>query len=200
MPLAISQVQAYLKRNPEEKDICDCFIQFIGQQGPSVHQFTGSSWLVNPMDQTILLTHHKRLGRWLQLGGHRETSDQDIQATALREAQEESGINDLSLLSEDIFHLGIHYIPDTSSTSGSKHKNWSCPSGKTSNAHYHFDACFVHTVTPEHAQKIRVSDESNHLAWFPLSRILTMSNKDSQLHKMAQKWQIQAYSEYPEPA
>ncbi|GGT86367.1 NUDIX hydrolase [Actinomadura citrea] len=40
----------------------------------------------------VLLTHHRGLGRWTQLGGHCETGDADLVAAARREAAEESGI------------------------------------------------------------------------------------------------------------
>lgn len=46
----------------------------------------------------VLLVHHRRLGRWLPLGGHIEL-DEDPEAAALREAKEESGL-DVELLGE----------------------------------------------------------------------------------------------------
>ncbi len=46
----------------------------------------------------VLLVHHRRLGRWLPVGGHIEL-DEDPEAAALREAQEESGY-EIELLGE----------------------------------------------------------------------------------------------------
>jgi len=52
---------------------------------------TGSAWIVSPDRQRTLLTHHGKLDRWLQLGGHAD-GDPDLLAVALREAREESGL------------------------------------------------------------------------------------------------------------
>jgi 8-oxo-dGTP pyrophosphatase MutT (NUDIX family) len=45
----------------------------------------------------VLLTLHTRIGRWLQTGGHIESTDATLEAAAVREAEEESGLDDLSL-------------------------------------------------------------------------------------------------------
>jgi 8-oxo-dGTP pyrophosphatase MutT (NUDIX family) len=45
----------------------------------------------------VLLTLHSRLGRWLQTGGHIESTDPTLEAAAIREAHEESGLAELSL-------------------------------------------------------------------------------------------------------
>jgi 8-oxo-dGTP pyrophosphatase MutT (NUDIX family) len=45
----------------------------------------------------VLLTLHARIGRWLQTGGHIESTDPTLEAAAVREAYEESGLSDLVL-------------------------------------------------------------------------------------------------------
>src|SRR5436309_1471060 len=59
-----------------------------------VGHITGSAWLLNHDCSKVLLTHHKKLNLWLQLGGHCD-GESDVLAVALREAQEESGITDI---------------------------------------------------------------------------------------------------------
>ncbi|HYZ68051.1 MAG TPA: NUDIX domain-containing protein, partial [Mycobacterium sp.] len=56
---------------------------------------TASALVVDHTGSSALLTLHPRFGRWLQLGGHCEDTDDDIVAAALREATEESGIEGL---------------------------------------------------------------------------------------------------------
>tara|TARA_A100001015_G_scaffold152531_1_gene169170 strand:+ start:160 stop:762 length:603 start_codon:yes stop_codon:yes gene_type:complete len=192
-------IQAYAKRNPQEKDKAQCFLHFLSQPS-ALHQLTGSSWLVHPHTKQVLLTHHKKLKRWLQLGGHVEPHDSDIFQTALREAKEESGLTNLSPMSTDIFHLGIHTIPHSENANDEKHPRWQLVDGEASNSHYHFDICFLHAVQADEAENVCASDESHEVAWFPLSRILTMASPDSQLHTMAKKWQIMAFEEALEPA
>ena len=57
----------------------------------------------------VLLAHHRKLGRWLQPGGHSD-GDPDTLAVALREAREESGL-DVQALDDAIFDLDLHRIP-----------------------------------------------------------------------------------------
>ena len=58
---------------------------------------TASAFVIDPVAQQLLLHHHKRLGRWLQMGGHLEPGESPRTA-ALREASEESGLRDLRLM------------------------------------------------------------------------------------------------------
>src|SRR5215510_11521790 len=71
---------------------------------------TGSAWIVD-LDRThALLTHHRKLNKWLQLGGHAD-GDPDILRVALREAREESNLDAIRPVSENIFDVDIHVIP-----------------------------------------------------------------------------------------
>ena len=58
--------------------------------------FTVAIFVVH--DEKILLIHHRKLDKWLPLGGHIEL-DEDPEQAALREAKEESGLN-VELLGE----------------------------------------------------------------------------------------------------
>jgi 8-oxo-dGTP pyrophosphatase MutT (NUDIX family) len=58
----------------------------------------------------LLLTLHTRIGRWLQTGGHLESTDADLEAAAVREAQEESGLAPLELDPEPLL-LSQHEVP-----------------------------------------------------------------------------------------
>jgi 8-oxo-dGTP pyrophosphatase MutT (NUDIX family) len=70
---------------------------------------TGSAWLVNGAGTHVLLTHHKKLGRWLQLGGHAD-GETDPLVAATREAEEESGLV-VEPVREAVFDVDIHEIP-----------------------------------------------------------------------------------------
>jgi 8-oxo-dGTP pyrophosphatase MutT (NUDIX family) len=71
---------------------------------------TGSAFVVCRATGKVLLHHHRRLGRWLQMGGH-DDGELDPAATALREAREESGLTDLDFLTADILDVDVHAIP-----------------------------------------------------------------------------------------
>ena len=62
---------------------------------------TASLFIVDPTARALLLHHHRRLDRWLQMGGHVEGAE-DPRAAALREGREESGLTDLELLRDAV--------------------------------------------------------------------------------------------------
>jgi 8-oxo-dGTP pyrophosphatase MutT (NUDIX family) len=66
--------------------------------------------LVLSADHTrVLLTLHAKARRWFHLGGHCEPGDRTLAGAALREAREESGIDDL-VLDDRPLHLDTHVV------------------------------------------------------------------------------------------
>lgn len=73
------------------------------REGDGVHSrrtfpghVTASAIVVDRRRRRTLLIHHRATGRWLQPGGHYEMPE-SLQASALREAREETGLDGLSL-------------------------------------------------------------------------------------------------------
>jgi 8-oxo-dGTP pyrophosphatase MutT (NUDIX family) len=71
---------------------------------------TASSLICAAGEPKVLLTLHSRIGRWLQTGGHIESTDTTLAAAAVREAQEESGLVDLAL-EPSLLLLSKHEAP-----------------------------------------------------------------------------------------
>lgn len=128
---------------------------------------TASAWILHPDGKSALLTHHKKLNRWLQLGGHTDDADTSIQAAAAREAREESGMADLRLLSDALFDVDVHPIPARGDEP----------------AHYHHDLRFLFQA--QHAD-FTVSEESHALAWVPLAT-LAAEDGNASVARMARK-------------
>jgi 8-oxo-dGTP pyrophosphatase MutT (NUDIX family) len=114
-----------------------------------------ASCFILDLSGRLLLHHHRRLGRWLQMGGHVEGGESASEA-ARREGREESGLQDLELVAA-IFDLDIHPIP----------------AAKGEPDHRHFDVRYLaRTRTPE---SIRIDEaESTGLAWVDLPRAVTL--------------------------
>lgn len=122
---------------------------------------TGSALVATEGLDRVLLTLHRKLNRWLQLGGHADGS-LALDAVALREAQEESGLSSFDFVVRGIFDLDIHWIPE----------------GKEP-GHYHYDARYLLT-TPE-PERISISDESHALRWFSLDEARAVTDEPSML-------------------
>ncbi|MCY3832344.1 MAG: NUDIX hydrolase [Chloroflexi bacterium] len=60
-----------------------------------IGHITASALIVHEASRRTLLHFHKRLNRWLQVGGHTDY-DRDPAQAALREAREETGLPDLT--------------------------------------------------------------------------------------------------------
>ncbi len=74
---------------------------------------TGSAITVSSDGGRVLLLHHRKLGRWLQPGGHAEAGERSGEAVALREALEETGIRGLALHATAArpLDVDVHEIP-----------------------------------------------------------------------------------------
>jgi 8-oxo-dGTP pyrophosphatase MutT (NUDIX family) len=120
---------------------------------------TASCFIVDPSSRRVLLHRHRRLDRWLQMGGHVDEGE-STRAAALREASEESGLKDLELI-DGVMDLDVHTIP----------------SGKGEPDHMHYDVRFVaRTSQPEAIIIARA--ESSDLAWVDLIQAVSLMNEE----------------------
>ena len=164
----------YIENEPENQQSRALLIAFAElhqnccERTLLVGHFTGSCWLVSKDRLRVLLTHHKKLERWLQLGGHAD-GDSDLGQVALREAEEESGLTDLTVEPE-IFDLERHIIP----ARGAEPE------------HYHHDVRFVVHATG--SEEFVVSDESHALAWRIISELVNDDAAEESIRRMAKKW------------
>ncbi|MEW2707191.1 NUDIX hydrolase [Streptomyces koyangensis] len=110
---------------------------------------TASALVLDPSRGQVLLTLHRKLNMWLQMGGHCEPEDTSVARAALREATEESGIPGLELLPGGPVRLDRHAIPSPC--------NW------------HLDVQYA-ALAPAGAAEA-ISDESLDLRWFAYDEV-----------------------------
>jgi 8-oxo-dGTP pyrophosphatase MutT (NUDIX family) len=127
---------------------------------------TGSAWIVNPARTRCLLTHHRKLDRWLQLGGHAD-GQTDALEVAMREAREESGLTSLRAVSDAIFDCDVHPIPGR----------------KTEPEHFHYDVRFL--LEADDGEPLVISEESKELAWVALDDVRTLESDESVMRMVA---------------
>jgi len=167
----------YLARHPGEAPMvervralvrahADCFLRTC-RPG----HITASAWILSADRRHFLMTHHRKLGRWLQLGGHAD-GDLDVEQVVLREAREESGMARFEVVGDaDGFKpidVDVHRIP---------------AHGRDPE-HEHHDIRFLLVAAP--GQAITVSDESHDVRWFPCAELGRVVSEPSIL-RMAEK-------------
>jgi 8-oxo-dGTP pyrophosphatase MutT (NUDIX family) len=121
---------------------------------------TGSAWIVDRLGTAAVLTHHRKLGKWLQPGGHAD-GDRDVRRVALREAREETGLASLVLARDGIYDIDIHAIPARGDEP----------------AHAHYDLRFA--LFAERTEVPHANHESYAVAWIPLRDIEDFAIDDS---------------------
>lgn len=164
----------YARRWPAEREVAGQFLALLDDPAdPFVRErleghLTGGVWLVSGDGRRILMTHHRKLDRWLQLGGHAD-GDTDMARVALKEAEEESGLVDLCV-EGGIFDLDRHWIPERKDVPG----------------HWHYDVRYVVRATG--SEDYAVSEESLDLAWREIDAIAADAQADASLRRMALRW------------
>jgi ADP-ribose pyrophosphatase YjhB (NUDIX family) len=114
---------------------------------------TASALVIDPSRGRVLLTLHKKMRMWLQMGGHCEPVDETLARAALREGTEESGIAGLTLLPGGPVRLDRHHTP--------------CA--------WHLDVQYA-ALAPEGAVEA-ISDESLDLRWFPYAEVADVADE-----------------------
>ena len=135
----------------------------LGRSSFAPGHITASLFILDQSAGALLLHHHRRLGRWLQMGGHVEEGETAVEG-ALREGREESGLQDLRLLNDEILDLDVHSIP----------------AGRGEPDHVHFDVRYL-AVTLHPAGITMDLNESNQLAWIPLDEAERLMNEAASL-------------------
>jgi 8-oxo-dGTP pyrophosphatase MutT (NUDIX family) len=130
---------------------------------------TCSTWILNKECDEVFLIHHAKYDKWLQPGGHMEIGENIFQA-GLREGMEETGFSDLKLMSEKIFDIDIHKIPNNEK--------------KSEPEHYHYD---IRLIATSLKKEVNVCEkEVKGYDWTKINKLKLITN-DPSLFRMVNK-------------
>lgn len=161
----------YAVRHPDE-DVAP-FRRFVERQPRCFERdcfddghVTASAVVLNGVGSHMLMTHHAKLGCWLQLGGHAD-GDADALRVACREAREESGLAVVPVCAAPV-DIDFHRVPARAPEP----------------AHLHYDVRFALRVEDD-SERFTVSDESLALRWVGLADVASVTTEESILRLAA---------------
>lgn len=154
---ARSELAGWTPPDPAQDDLRRGYLHHLDQHPDSMSRtclaghLTASAAIVDPGGTSAVLTLHRKIGKWLQTGGHCEDGDSSLRAAALREATEESGIAGLRLLPGPV-RLDRHWV--------------GCGGGTL-----HLDVQYAAVTPGSESPLVRDTAESADLAWFPVDSV-----------------------------
>jgi 8-oxo-dGTP pyrophosphatase MutT (NUDIX family) len=158
----------YQPADPEQQEFRARMLALLEARAPLSRShfqpghITASAFVLSPARDEVLLIFHRKLGLWVQPGGHVEPADLDLEAAARREVAEEVGLELVAAPPAAVFDLDIHDIP----------------ARKDEPAHQHFDVRFcLQAPTRDFA----TNDEVVDARWVPLSQIDQLTSDESVL-------------------
>lgn len=179
----LQQLATHQPADATERDMLAQTIAFVVANPDCFHRtllpghVTGSAWIVANdtlpgANRQVVLLHHRKLDRWFQPGGHAD-GDPNIAAVARREAEEETGLTRLTLVSPAIFDVDVHPIP------ARDHEP----------AHRHYDIRFLFAADP--AEPFVETAETNAVQWIRLADVPTFNDSESIVRLVRKTGEVQ---------
>lgn len=135
--------------------------------------FTASSWIVNETSDKTLMVYHNIYNSWSWTGGHAD-GETDLLAVALKEAREETGLDDVKAVSDDIFSIEIITVD------GHEKRGSYVPS------HLHLNVTYL--LQADEADVIRIKpDENSGIQWFALEKAIEASTEPWMVQRVYRK-------------
>lgn len=162
----IKQYVPYNEQEENDKNVMlkfiDCFDDVLTRDNQFGH-FTASSWIVNKDKTKVLMIYHNIYNSWTWTGGHAD-GDQDLLHVAIKEAKEETSIQNIKYLSENIFSLEIPSV-----TGHIKR-------GKYINSHLHFNITYL--LQADETDEIKIKpDENSGVKWVDIDDVIKISTE-----------------------
>lgn len=173
------QIQMYRSYNEqEERDKqtmlkwIDLFDDVLTRKNEVAH-FTASAWVVNRERTKVLMIYHNIYQSWAWTGGHSD-GESDLLQTAIREVKEETGVENVKTLCDDIFSLEILCV------------NGHVKNGNYVSSHLHFNVTYLLEVDETELLHSK-PDENSGVKWIALEDVTKVSNEKWMCEKVYSK-------------
>ena len=164
-----AQIENFVPFNEQEKADKEMMLKYIEtfddvltRENKMCH-FTASSWIVNKERTKVLMIYHNIYQSWAWTGGHAD-GDDDLLHVALKEAQEESGLKNLKVLSDGIFSLEIVTV------------DCHIKRGKFVPSHLHLDCSYLLEADENEPLRIK-EDENSGVKWVDIDKATEVTNE-----------------------
>ena len=181
------QIENYIPYNEQEKadkemmlKYIDTFEDVLTRENKMCH-FTSSNWIVNKDRTKVLMIYHNIYNSWAWTGGHAD-GDSDLAHVALKEAEEETSLKNLKLLSNGIFSIQILTVDSH------------IKRGKFVPSHLHLDCCFLLEADENEVTKIK-ADENSGVEWIDINKAIEITNEEK-MKPIYQKLNEKVFKEY----
>ena len=165
------QIEKYIPYNEQEASDKELMLEYIDKfedvltRKNKMCHFTASNWIVNKDRTKVLMIYHNIYKSWAWTGGHAD-GDSDLLHVAIKEAEEETGLNNLKLLSDGIYGLQILTVDSH------------IKRGKFVSSHLHLDCCFLLEANEE--EKLRIKeDENSGVKWVEIDKVTKLTNEEN---------------------
>ena len=164
------QIEKYIPYNEQEASDKELMLEYIDKfedvltRKNKMCHFTASNWIVNKDRTKVLVIYHNIYKSWAWTGGHAD-GDSDLLHVAIKEAEEETGLNNLKLLSDGIYGLQILTVDSH------------IKRGKFVSSHLHLDCCFLFEANEEDELRIK-EDENSGVKWVEIDKATKLTNEE----------------------
>lgn len=163
------EIEKYTPMNEQEAHDKEMMLKFMAENEDyldrenKIAHFTASMWTVNKARTKTLMVYHNIYDSWAWIGGHADGIE-DLCAVAMRELQEETGVENATLVSKDIFSLEILTV------------NSHVKKGIYVPSHLHFNVTYL--AEAEEREKLVVNEAENQaVKWWTFEEALKASSE-----------------------
>lgn len=163
------EISAYIPYDEKEAQDKEVMLKYIENnedvltRNNEIAHFTTSAWITNKTRDKILMIYHNIYDSWAWVGGHAD-GDEDLLHVVKKEIEEETGVTELTQLTDGIYGLNIVTV------------DAHIKRGKQVNSHLHFDIEFLFESDEELELRIK-EDENSGVKWIPIDEINNYSSE-----------------------